>query len=596
MGRIKSPTDCASYLRFSKDTGFALLLSLLFVLVLSLLVHLPKIASSSEAREIHVVSLMLQDGNYILPRRNEIIPSKPPLFHWLALIIASINGAVTPGLVRLVSVFCGAGTIFITMRLGMKWFGHTLLANKVSPKYIAFSVFLVLATTYGFLKMVFDARVDMCFAFFTTVAVYFGVSRLGEFVSQKFSISNWSLNCFWIACGAAVLTKGPLGVVLPLFLVLVINSFFLQGVFWTKEFLRPCWGWLLMVIIVLSWYILAAVQGGTDFITKQILFENFQRAIGGRYVNSEAWWYYIPSIIVDSFPWSLILVYGVWNLLGRLVKADFWGALALDASDRLRYCGLVGFAFGVLFFSIMSGKRESYLLPLWPVLAIFIGWQLLLWARSFRDLDLVLLRMAAWLHRISWILLVVFLFLLELIKVPFSWSGVYLIVVDWFVMHAHTFQILFLLAMALLVYLDSAKVKDKLIVVALRFGLVFSILVCPLVIRVAIKAEVKGYDQIAKVIDKSVPIGSELGAVLYRHDEFYDPIFFYLDREVKVYREGRFDGLKEPFVLVHRAWWELESAQSADGSSYKPLLTLSLKYDQVCDRDDRDLILLKRSS
>ncbi len=596
MGRMKLLIDCVSYLRFSKDTGFALLLSLLFVLVLSLLVHLPKIASSSEAREIHVVSLMLHDGNYVLPRRNEIVPSKPPLFHWLALIIASINGAVTPGLVRLVSVFCGAGTIFITMQLGMKWFRHTSLVNKVSPKHIAFSLFLVLATTYGFLKMVFDARVDMCFAFFTTVAVYFGVSRLGEFVSQKFFISNWSLNCFWIACGAAVLTKGPLGVVLPLFLVLVINSFFLQGVFWTKDFLRPCWGWLLMVLPVLSWYILAALQGGTDFVNKQLLFENLQRAIGGRYVNAEAWWYYIPSIFVDSFPWSLILVYGVWNLLRRLVKTDFWSALALNPGDRLRYCGLVGFASGVLFFSIMSGKRDSYLLPLWPGLAIFFGWQLLLWASKSHNLDLVLLRMAAWLQRISWILLLLFLFLLELIKVPFSWSGVYLIVADWFVMHGHTFQILFLLVLAVLVYLDSVKVKDKLTVAALRFCLVFSILVCPFVIRVALKAEVKGYDQIAKAIDESVPIGSKLGAVLYRHDEFYDPIFFYLDREVRVYREGRFDRLKEPFVLVHRSWWELESAQLVDGSSYKPLLTLSLKYDEVYDRNDRDLIVLKRGS
>src|SRR5947208_5165152 len=47
-----------------------------------------------EAREGLVVREMLRTGDWILPLWNgSVVPSKPPLFHWLAAAAAALTGA-----------------------------------------------------------------------------------------------------------------------------------------------------------------------------------------------------------------------------------------------------------------------------------------------------------------------------------------------------------------------------------------------------------------------------------------------------------------------------------------------------------------------
>src|SRR5437868_4377000 len=45
--------------------------------------------SKGEPREAIVVQDLLRHGNWILPRRNAVqLPKKPPLFYWLAALVA----------------------------------------------------------------------------------------------------------------------------------------------------------------------------------------------------------------------------------------------------------------------------------------------------------------------------------------------------------------------------------------------------------------------------------------------------------------------------------------------------------------------------
>src|SRR5438067_10861522 len=51
-----------------------------------------------EAREGLVVREMLRTGDWILPLWNgSVVPSKPPLFHWLAAGAAALGGAGVTG-------------------------------------------------------------------------------------------------------------------------------------------------------------------------------------------------------------------------------------------------------------------------------------------------------------------------------------------------------------------------------------------------------------------------------------------------------------------------------------------------------------------
>src|SRR2546422_3896770 len=69
-----------------------------------------------EAREGLVVREMLRTGDWILPLWNgSVMPSKPPLFHWLAAAAASLTGAgVTEHTLRAPSIaLAGAGRLLL---------------------------------------------------------------------------------------------------------------------------------------------------------------------------------------------------------------------------------------------------------------------------------------------------------------------------------------------------------------------------------------------------------------------------------------------------------------------------------------------------
>ena len=75
----------------------------------------PPIWARGEAREGLVVRDIVQHGRWILPRRMADLPSKPPLFHWVAAVAAHVAG-LSDATVRFPSALAGAvmaETIFV---------------------------------------------------------------------------------------------------------------------------------------------------------------------------------------------------------------------------------------------------------------------------------------------------------------------------------------------------------------------------------------------------------------------------------------------------------------------------------------------------
>ena len=87
--------------------GAVLLYSILQITFLGL----AAIGGSTEAREAQVVETILREGEWILPLRNGIIPSKPPLFHWVAALLSILLGGVSEFSVRLPSHLFAVGVL-----------------------------------------------------------------------------------------------------------------------------------------------------------------------------------------------------------------------------------------------------------------------------------------------------------------------------------------------------------------------------------------------------------------------------------------------------------------------------------------------------
>src|SRR5439155_18772535 len=89
-----------------------------------------------------VVREMLRTGDWILPLWNgSVVPSKPPLFHWLAAGPAALTGAgVTEHSLRVPSIALAGLVVLLVFLAGRAWGGE----------HVGFMAALVLATTPQF--------------------------------------------------------------------------------------------------------------------------------------------------------------------------------------------------------------------------------------------------------------------------------------------------------------------------------------------------------------------------------------------------------------------------------------------------------------
>jgi hypothetical protein len=316
---------------------------LMFILVLAaLLVRQflsPPIWHHGEAREALVVRGIVQNQEWILPLRNTELPSKPPLFHWLAALPAFVSG-LNDFTARLPSIIGAEAMAIATFLLGRAAGGR-----KVG--WLSVGALLGMA---GFWNSATVARVDMVFSACITAAI------TGFFFWFRDDGKVARATCY-IATTCAVLAKGPAGVVL---IGLVIIAFLVPER--RLHLLRSFWYWPLVVLLLfidLGWYILAYRLAGDDLLEVQLLRENVDRALGtGEFTFHES-----PLVVAGwfasrIFPWNLAIL---WSLIRRL------RGVGEDAVGHLLHAWWISI---LLVFAFAAGKRAVYLLPLFPAIAV----------------------------------------------------------------------------------------------------------------------------------------------------------------------------------------------------------------------------------
>jgi 4-amino-4-deoxy-L-arabinose transferase-like glycosyltransferase len=296
-----------------------------------------------EPREALVVRAIVHDHALVLPlREGRDIPSKPPLFHWLAAL--AVQSGIRPEelAVRWPSVVLGAAGVALAAMLAAR--AHGAIAGVLAA--------LVLGSSFEWLRAATQSRVDMTLTFFVVVATLAWRAGVAGAVGPS------AVRLGYLAAAAAVLTKGPVGVVLPL---LVVGADALAGGE-VRELRRlidlPAAAGMAGVCV--GWYALAWHHGGAEFAARHVVQENLQRFVGwGRVAHRHAIAYYVPALAGAFLPWTLALPLTVRRLWQR--PGGF---------DRF----LILWVLVVLaFFSLAAGKRSTYLLPLFPPLAVLTG-------------------------------------------------------------------------------------------------------------------------------------------------------------------------------------------------------------------------------
>ncbi len=297
---------------------------------------------TDEPRYAMIAVEMLERGDFVVPiKRGDIYHSQPPLFVWSEALSISLLGSSSEAVLRIPSIVAGAGGVLAVQTLASAWFGPG--AGLLSG--------LVLATDLRYLLQAQWISTDMLLCFLITAAL---ACFAEGYRSRR---TAWYLACYALA-SAATLTKGPVGFVLPGLVVLCFLALRRD----LREVLRmrlPA-GALIFTILVLPWYVLFWSRAGGDEAVNMVLTQSVQRYVAA-WNNEQPWYYFFWQLPVDLLPWTPVLPFAIWLSLKRM-------------PDRERLFLFCWMAAMFVFFSVSTGKRGVYLLPLHPAAAILVGW------------------------------------------------------------------------------------------------------------------------------------------------------------------------------------------------------------------------------
>ena len=301
-----------------------------------------------EPRYGEIARVMFAKGEWIVPMVNgEVYTDKPILFFWIVLAAAKILGGVTEWTVRLPAALGGVGFV-----LAMYFFGRDFFNARVGA-----IAAIVLATSFRVMSESRWAHVDMLFGFFLLLAIYFGARTLlrrGE--------PNEILLAY-VFMALATLAKGLIGIVLP---GLLLISFMLLRRDWSMiRAAKLELGIPIFLLVAAPWFYLVNRATGGHWLSDFIYIHHFQRYTGtGLGPHRQPFYYYFTTLPVDFLPWT---VFSIPALIAR--RHNYRRAWT---EPHIQFC-LVWFLTVFVFFTVSDSKRDLYLLPLMPTLALFVA-------------------------------------------------------------------------------------------------------------------------------------------------------------------------------------------------------------------------------
>jgi 4-amino-4-deoxy-L-arabinose transferase-like glycosyltransferase len=307
---------------------------------------------------------MIETGDWLTPQYNYSPDfDKPILLYWIMATAMKTFG-LSEFTARLPSAVFGIMLLVVT---------YGLTQSVWNPR-VAMLAMLILASSLEMVVLSHAALTDMILVFFLTVAL----ASFYLFFKTKRGI--WLIGLY-SAVGLAVLTKGPIGLVLP---GLIIALFIASVGSWGEWFrrLRLHWGIVIFSAIVLPWYGAMFRHHGSEIWESFFLRHNIERftsVIGG---HSGAPFYYLGILAVGFFPWMAFLPISVVSLFSAL-NATGWGKFRrIPIEKPFEWFLILWMATVLVFFTVAGTKLPNYIAPAFPAMAILVaGW----WERKLDE-------------------------------------------------------------------------------------------------------------------------------------------------------------------------------------------------------------------
>ncbi|MBB3179835.1 glycosyltransferase family 39 protein [Variovorax sp. Sphag1AA] len=309
------------------------------------------LVSPDEGRYASLALEMARSGDWVTPRLNGLLYfEKPILQYWIGALaflgfgVSEFTARLWPGVAGFLTLLAVG---FTAGRLWGREAGIQALAVAASMTWIiGNSHFLTL---------------DTGLTLFLTLALC--AVLLAHANPEPRARRRW-IWLAWAAMAGAVLSKGLVGIVIPGAVLVVVSLWrrdagLWRGMHWAS-------GLVIFFALAAPWFVLVSMRN-PSFAEFFFIHEHFARYLTQVHQREGAWWYYVPFLLGGMLPWT-----GALPWLFRKDPAAQNGPSRIQTRDVL----LVWCAFIFLFFSASGSKLPSYILPMFPALALLVTMQL----------------------------------------------------------------------------------------------------------------------------------------------------------------------------------------------------------------------------
>jgi 4-amino-4-deoxy-L-arabinose transferase-like glycosyltransferase len=291
-----------------------------------------------EARYAEIAREMLALRDFLVPHLNYVAyVEKPPLLYWLTAIAYALGGVnqFTSRVVPAASALVGVLATFV-------------FADRTMGRRRAILAAAILATAPLYAIMAQVLITDMLLCALVTVALF------ALFLHQQQG-GAWCWIAY-IAMGLATMTKGPVGIALP---VLSMAAF----LWWERQLggamrrFHVIGGAAVVIAIAAPWFVAISLRE-PGFVDFYFIGEHLRRAFQSSYSHGEPMYFYLPVIVAGLLPWSLLVPFLTWR--------------RMPPSPARRFCVISAIVI-ISAFSLASAKLIPYILPALPPLAVLLA-------------------------------------------------------------------------------------------------------------------------------------------------------------------------------------------------------------------------------
>jgi 4-amino-4-deoxy-L-arabinose transferase-like glycosyltransferase len=291
-----------------------------------------------EGRYAEIPREMNELHDYVVPHLNYVrYFEKPPLLYWTTAASFKLFGT-NEWAFRFPNALCAFLCVIFLYIFIRRWFNE----------HMAFLSSVILITSFSFLAMARIVTTDMLF----TLCLFLSLLLFYGFYREK---KPFFIYLFYVAIATATLAKGPVALILMGGTILIF--LFTERNFRFITEMKLAKGLAIYLAITLPWIIAISLRE-KEFLYFFFMDQHILRFLTSKHKRSGPIYYFLPVLFGGMFPWSVFIPRAIVNT---------W------KNKELRL--ILIWVFVVFsFFSISGSKLPPYILPLFPPMAIILGY------------------------------------------------------------------------------------------------------------------------------------------------------------------------------------------------------------------------------